>query len=359
MPEKGIISTNQFIWMLFIIITSVTVLEAPVMLINIAGRDAWLSVIGGWILDVLLALVYAYMGIRFPGQNFVQYSITILGKYLGRLIGIMFPLFFLLVCILFQISLAYLINTVLLQATPMWFVLSISFILSAYAARNGIEVIARVSEFFGPLYIIFIILIGLASIGQAKIDLIKPQLEHGVSPFLMGSPFVLSFYGICIMMAMFIPVCNHPENGFLAKFTAVSMGAFFLGIVVVVAISVFGLGYAQRAYAPIFQSTRAITLRAESIWLIIIIAAGILASAMMIWAFSLGVSQVFGLSTYKPLIIPTALVSLALSLFSFENNIELMHYVNYTYPILAVIVESGLEILLFVLALILNKRGKC
>jgi len=42
--------------------------------------NAMVSLLLAWFLDVLLAIVYAYMGIRFPGQNMVQYSITILGK---------------------------------------------------------------------------------------------------------------------------------------------------------------------------------------------------------------------------------------------------------------------------------------
>jgi len=53
MQEKGIISTNQYIWMLFIIITSLVSVQATGILIVQAGRDAWLSVIGGWFLDVL------------------------------------------------------------------------------------------------------------------------------------------------------------------------------------------------------------------------------------------------------------------------------------------------------------------
>lgn len=357
MPEKGIISTNQFIWMLFIIITSVTVLQAPLLLITIAGRDAWLSVIGGWFLDVLLALVYAYMGIRFPGQNFVQYSITIMGKYLGRIIGIIFPLFFIIVSILLQSSLAQLINTVLLYHTPMAVILSVSFILSAYAARNGIEIIARISQFIGPVYMLFIVFIGLVSIPEVKIDFLKPQLEQGFYPFMIGSPFVLSFYGICIMMAMFIPICNRPENGFLAKFVAVSMGSFFVGLVVVIALSVFGLEYAQRAYSPVYHITTVIPVRAEAIWMLVIITAGIISTAMLIWAFSLGVSQVLGFRTYKPLVIPISLISLTICLISLGNNMELIKQINYTYPALAILVEAVLEIFLFISALVLNKRG--
>lgn len=344
--------------MLFIIIASVAALQAPGMLIMIAGRDAWLSVIGGWFFDVLLALVYAYMGIRFAGQNFVQYSITILGKYLGRLFGIIFPLFFLVVCILLLSALTHLIKTVILPKTPFWVVLLVCFILSAYAARSGIEAIARVSQLMGPFFILFIITIVLISLSAIDINLLKPQFEEGIYPFLTGAPFILSFFGICIIMAMFIPICNRPENGFLAKFTAVSMGAFFVGMAVVVTISVFGLEYAQRIYSPVYQITRITTIRGEAIWMLIVIGAGIIASAMMIWAFSLGLSQVLGLSAYKPLVAPAALICFMISLIFFQSNIELMNHVNYTYPVLAILVEAGMEILLFVLALLLNKRGE-
>ena len=357
MQEKGIISTNQFIWMLFVIITSVAALEAPVMIIKQAGRDVWLAVIGGWFLDVLLALVYAYMGIRFLGQNFVQYSITILGKYVGRLVGIIFPLFFLLVCILLQSSLAQAIRSILLPKTPLEIIMVVILIVSSYAARNGIEVIARVSGLLGPIYILAVVLIGLIAIPDINIDRLKPQFEQGLVPLMASSLFLLCFYGICIIMAMFIPLCNRPENGFIAKFTAVSIGAIFVGIVVIVIIAVFGLEFAQKAYAPIYQITRILVFRAEAIWLLIIIGAGIVGSAMLIWAFSLGVSQITGLSTYKPLVWPAAVIVLGLSLNSFQNNIELMHFIQYTYPFIAFLVEAVLEICLFILALALNKHG--
>ena len=355
MQEKGIISTNQFVWMLFIIIASVAALQAPTMLIMQAGRDAWLSVIGGWFLDVLLALVYAYMGIRFAGQNFVQYSITILGKYAGRLIGIIFPLFFLLVCILLQSALAHVIRTILLPNTPFIIIMVIIFILSSYATRNGIEVIARVSGLLGPVYILAVFLIGLIAIPNIEIDRLRPQLEQGFYPIMLGSLFILCFYGICIIMAMFIPLCNRPQSGFMAKFKAVSIGAVFVGIVVIISIAAFGLEYAQGAYAPIYQITRILGIRVEAIFLLIAIGSGIIASAMLIWAFSLGISQIIGLSTYKPLVFPTAVIVFGLSL-SFQNSIELMHYVQYTYPVVALLVEAVLEIFLFVLALALNKH---
>lgn len=74
MHEKEVISTNQFIWLLFCIITSLS-LQVLRLLIFQARRDAWLAVVLAWFLDVLLAVVYAYMGIRFRAEHgTIQYN---------------------------------------------------------------------------------------------------------------------------------------------------------------------------------------------------------------------------------------------------------------------------------------------
>lgn len=147
MANKEIISSNQFVLMLFSIITSFSTLQIPGLLIFHAGRDAWLSVIIAWLLDVLLAIVYAYMGIRFPGENFTQYSITILGKYLGRVVGAMFPIYFLMVASVLMRSISILITNMMLPKTPMEIVLLSGYMLIAYGVRKGIEVIARACRF--------------------------------------------------------------------------------------------------------------------------------------------------------------------------------------------------------------------
>lgn len=363
MQEKGIINTNQFVWLLFILITSVSSIQVPAMLITQAGRDAWLSVIGGWLLDVSLAVVYAYMGIRFPGQNFVEYSVTILGKTAGRIVGAVFPLFFLLVCAFLTRGASQLLSDYFFPTTPVIAILAPCLFIAGYAARQGIEVIARVTELLGPLYLLSIIIVALMVSPNVEIDRLRPQFDQGFYPFLVGSPFILTFYGICIMMSMFIPICNRPENGFIAKFISVSLGALFVGITVVFSVAVFGYEQANNLRAPGLQLTRMISYgnfldRVEIIWMLIVTGAGIVAAAILLWAFNLGVSQLLGLSTYKPLSYPSALLAFMLAFTSFNSSMEQMSFVEYTYPVFATFTEAGLEIFLFIMALVLRKRGK-
>ena len=337
-------------------------MQIPGMLIMQAGRDAWLSVLGGWFLDVMLALVYAYMGIRFPGENFVQYSITILGKYLGRMVGILFPLFFLLVCTIVLRGLSHVVNTVFLPNTPLNVILYLAYLVTALIGRKGIEVIARMTEILGPLFIISIVIICLLVLPSFHIARLKPQFDEGVAPFLVGAPLILTSFGVCIIMAMYIPLCNRPENGFLAKFSAISMGALVVGLVTVLSVGIFGIKDAQHIFSPGLQLAKMINFsnyfeRVEMVWLLILVGSAIVASSSLLWAFGEGLAQVAGLKNYQPLIYPGALIALVLCIVSFPNNLQQTNFYHYTFPIVAAFVETGLELFLFAAALILHKRG--
>ncbi|EGW39523.1 endospore germination permease [Desulfosporosinus sp. OT] len=362
MPEKGIINTKQFVWMLFIIITTLAAMQIPSMLIMQAGRDAWLSVVSAWFLDVMLALVYAYMGIRFPGENFVQYSITILGKYLGRMVGILFPLFFLLVCSLMLQGLSQVVNTIFLPMTPFNVILVSSFLVSAFIGRKGLEVIARMTEVLGPLFFFSIVTVCCLVLPAVHMERLKPQLDEGIAPFLIGTPLMLTSFGVCIIMAMYIPLCNRPENGFLAKFSAVSMGALVVGLVTALSVGIFGIEDAQYMNSPGLQLAKMINFsnyleRVEMVWLLILVGSGIVASSSLLWAFGQGLAQIVGLKTYQPLIYPGALLSLVFCIGSFPSSLNQTNFFHYTFPIVAAFVETGLELFLFATALVLNKRG--
>lgn len=159
-----------------------------------------------------------------------------------------------------------------------------------------------------------------------------------------------------------IPICNKPENGFLAKFIAVTMGSFVILIIVITSIGVFGTDHASIMVNPGLQLTKYIQLgnffeRVEIIWMSIAVGAGIMTGASLILASSLGISQVVELSSYKPLVYPVVLISFALSITSFESDNAALRFIFYSYPFLAIFVQSGLELFLFVVALLLKKRG--
>lgn len=363
MQEKDIISTKQYTWMLFSIITSFSTLQIMSMLISHAGRDSWLSVICAWFIDVVLAVVYAYMGLRFPGENMVQYSMTILGKFIGRLVGALFSIFFLLSASVLIRSLCTLLKNSFFPDTPMEVLIGISFILIAVGAKKGLEVFARISQFLGPVYLASFIIMFLGLVSLIGLGSFKPLLAQGIFPFLSGSPFILSYISICIIMGMYIPHCNKPENGFKGKFIAVTLGSLMFEIEVVAGVGILGAEQAGAMANVGYQLAKIVSLggifeHMEAIFLTVAVAAGVMSAMSLIWAFSLGTSQITGLSSYKPIVYPAALLSFVITVTSFDTSKDIFSFVHYAFPFLALFVESGLELFLFATALIFRKKGK-
>lgn len=215
---------------------------------------------------------------------------------------------------------------------------------------------------FGSLLFVCSYFIFLFAIPDIKLDRLKPQLEAGLYPALTGTPLILSFIGICIIMGMYIPICNHPENGFIAKFTAVSLGTLIIMMLAISAIGIFSYPQAKNMINVSLELTRFVHLghffeRVEAIWLMIVIGAAITSSSAMIWAFSVGISQIAELSTYKPLVFPAVLLSFVIGMTSFKNSLQLVNFSFYSYPLLSIFVGTGLEMFLFFAALILKKKG--
>lgn len=362
MQEKGVISTNQYVWLLYTIITSFSTLQIVGRLIAHAGNDAWLSVLFAWFADIVLAVVYAYLGLRFPGQSIPQYSVTILGKFWGGIVGLLFSLFFLLAASGFISSMCSLLTNLFFPKTPITVFMVICYIMVVVGVQKGLEAFARTSEIMGPIYLVcFIIILGLA-VPLVHINNLKPQLYQGMLPSLTGAPFLLSFISICIMMGMYIPYCNKPKDGFKGKFIAVTLGSVVFMLLTVFGIGIFGTNQSGNMVNVGLQIARIVTIgnvlqRLEAIWLMVSIAAGIMAAISLVWASSLGISQIANLSSYKPLVKPLALLAFVISVTSFSTINEITEFSNYVFPFIAMFVESGLELFLLLMAIVLKKRG--
>jgi spore germination protein (amino acid permease) len=259
-------------------------------------------------------------------------------------------------------SFCNLLKTAFFPETPIDVLIATSFILIAVGAKKGLELFARITAFLGPIYLLSFIIIILSTVPLIKISNLKPILDKGAFPFLSGSPFILSFISICIIMGMFIPYCSNPNDGFKGKFIAVSLGSTLLGSEVIAAICIFGPEQSGTQRNIGLELSKLVSLggrfeHLEAIFLMVAIAAGIMSSMSLIWAVSLGTSQIVGLSSYKPIVYPIALLAFVITVTSFDKSEDIYNFVNYVFPFIAMVVESGLECLLFAAALIFKKKG--
>ncbi len=361
--DHGQISTNQFVWLLVSVITSYAIAFVPSMLMRITKPDGWISIIISWACDLALALVYAFMGLRFPRQSMVQYATSALGPWLGKPVGAMFPLFFWFACALLLRWISELLVALFLPGTPSVIIIATMMYVVAYGARAGLETMARAAETAAPLFVLVIATILTLVTPKLRFEYLAPALEDGWMPTLSGVPLTLSFFAICILMGMFQPYQDDPKRAWFAKFTALSTGSLIIIGLILASMSLIGPEPAASSLYPDLAIVQVVAIgeffeRIEVLWMAIAVGAAVLSLSILLWASAVGLAQTFGLREYQPLVFPLAAWLVPISLVIFDGQVDEIIFTRSAFPLYALSVEAGLEVLIWIVALVRGIRGE-
>lgn len=329
MLESGRVTSRQLILLLVSSRILIGLTYLPLIKEMSPTQDSWLACLLSFPLHVIFGAPLYFLAKRFPHQTIIQYSQTIAGKG-GRVAGALLLGYFIHQTAISLALFSLFITNVSMPTTPILF-FSLSLLLAgAYAARQGIEVMGRLSELFVPIILIAITTIILLLTKDMQFKLLQPVLEQDIFPVLGGSLILLSRTYELIEFAMLLPYLNQPSK---AKAVYLSTPFIFALIFTIIAISVLatlGTGAVARTF-PFLSAIRLVNVgnfieRIESLHLAIWILGGFLKFSLQYYIIVLGLSQLLNLKNYKPLILPTGSILASLSFLVAPSLVELQAF---------------------------------
>lgn len=293
-----------------------------------AGRDAWLSVLLAYFIATIDGILLIYLGRRFPQKTFVQYLPIVLGKFIGKLVGLFYILAFWILTPLIMTEIMELMRF-FLRFTPMIYINVLLSILIAYAMGRGFEVVARTAELFVVIMIIILILVFCVSARDVDIENILPMFENGIMPILKSQIILLPYaFETVLFMALWLPCLRKISESKRVLIIGMAISGGILTLLVIITTGIFGAELLKRIVYPSFHLARYI--------LIGNFLAGFEAIFMILWMFSsylqlltfyypsvVGLAQWLNLKDYKPLIIPIAVVNIILAMVP-SNIVEII-----------------------------------
>lgn len=173
------------------------------------GGDTWSSMTIGLIAGLPFMMIMVYVSSKFPEKSITQYSQELLGKAVGRLIGI-------ILFIYFGIGYAISANVLLLHLkeyflpeTPFVALCIVYTLICAYGVMLGIEVSLRFSflGFFMLLAITFTMITG--TMNDFRLINLQPFFDKGIVDNIRYSVYIFTDIGIPILSVGFIyPLIN-------------------------------------------------------------------------------------------------------------------------------------------------------
>ncbi|HEY8911517.1 MAG TPA: endospore germination permease [Desulfosporosinus sp.] len=303
------ISTHQFMTLGAAVLMGTTFLPVASIATGAGGRDGWMSVLPGFAMVIPYSLMVLSLLAQYPNKNLLQISEALLGKWIGKCIGVIYISItgYFGGLLLSQCGDIY--ERSIMPLTPLWLFYLGGLLLVFYTVSSGVEVFARFSEIVFPMIVIALVLnIGL-SIPRMEQGELLPILSEGLKPIFSGAfkimPFAMEYILFLAGILTFLP--NSKKELAQLK-NGVWRAVFLVGIldmlVVLIQILVFGpeevnrLVYGLLVLGKIVEISRTVS-GVESLFMGVWLGASVVKISAFFFTVTWGLETVFGFKGVK------------------------------------------------------------
>ena len=359
LKEKTGIGSGLLFNVMFSSLYGFGVISSPYVAAKYMGSNGYIGFLLAFLLAIPVVVCAVRLGKRFPGKSIVEYLPLICGKILGKGIALFFLLFLLVITAWATRQIAELVNLYFLPRTPLWVIVSITLLASAYIAYKGIEVITRLAAFIFPVAVVFIFLTAIFSFQGFSLDNIRPIFYTQGFQLPLGTLQMFYIFFPLAALFMFYPYLTEKQKGFKTIFAAMALAGAAILIFIVNAVGTYGETGILRYSWPVLELTRKANLpqvmqTIGPFFAISYFSQLLLTIAGLYYSVTLGSTQLFRIFNYKWFVLLSYPITMFLTLAP-SSILDINTLFDYLRPA-GFSVVFGLPLLIWLMAFLL-KRG--
>lgn len=332
MLEDGRISWGQLFILLIVFITGLASnLTSDFALVRQDGVIADVLVIP---LSIVTFLIIQELQRRHPGQTPYEYGKTILGKWGGMLIGIVYLYITTEISMMLVRVFGEYVVTVLTPEIPVEAYTITMVLVGVYVVYAGIEAIARFTQMAFPFYVFILVFINFFLIKQAKIENVFPFFDHSAGEIAYATYLQYVFpMGEVVLFSSILPYVRGKRPKFFSPLLAIVISGLYLAYRVFITVGVLGKETVAISTYPFIQSIRFIKIgefieRFDILFLGIYIMITVVEFSLVFYMLVQGVAQMTGIKDRKAITFPLGLLIIGLSQVSISNTLDLNRYMS-------------------------------
>ncbi|NLJ79282.1 MAG: endospore germination permease [Tissierellia bacterium] len=255
------VSSYQIVLLLTIyrVITALTYL--PIINVPPGNQDMWIVFLLSIVYTIIFCIPILYLSNKFNSLNLIGYAEQIMGKVLGKIIGMFYAIVLFLALNFFAASLIEIINITLFPQTSTYMTISIILGTCIYIVYKGFKNISRLGEITNPIILIAIFLFIVLGFADYKPEEILPILADSTFKDInIGAINIALRFSEIMILAMATPYLRIKEdlNKIFFKSLIYSMG---INICIVIAVQMsLGIEFARHINFPFMTFTRLVNL---------------------------------------------------------------------------------------------------
>lgn len=357
------ISQWQLAMLLIPLIIATEILPVTDLSAKFAHQRTWLCMLPSTITGIWSIWVMTELYRRHPGKSVVEYSMDILGKWAGRLVGVIILMQMWIYASKVASEELTFISMFALPRTPKFIILMLFLIVAGTAAWCGLEVVARCAELFVPLLVVFFGIVFVCLIPNMHPSYIRPIM----GPYWMQTVFQAAilpsaWYGEFLILGFLLPFLANDKAMRRTTYGVLIFLAVFLVGIALQSIMVAGpltekltySYYVTARYISLGDFFERIDPLIVSLWMYGLI----IKEAICLFVLALCVVHLIGLSDHQLVMVPVTLLTLTACLWFFPNLSELRSFLTYTFPFEGFVVQNLLPTFILLVDMMRSKMGK-
>jgi len=227
------ITNRQIAFLLFLTLTSYSVVDIARAMAASAGYGSWLTILVASLLFAFIGLVIISLNYRFKGDMICDYSKKLTGNFISIVITMYYIFYFFLIVVFLNTQLSSILEAEFIPRTPRAVTMAVSIPIFCFIAYKGVITVGRLVEYYGLIYLIIMAAVFIIMLTQESTMRIRPFFNEADAYLYFQAlrEAIFPFLGIEILLV--IPLSH--KNGKSVKTTVflaiISIGLFYALVV--------------------------------------------------------------------------------------------------------------------------------
>jgi spore germination protein KB len=364
--ESGKITERDLVYLMLTVLLPTVLFFLPRISLHDMGEDAWIvgQLAGIW--GILVAWVVVALARRFPGMTLVEYLQAILGRPVGKLLGFLYVVWFMVFGTITLREAGLFLNITVMTETPIDVFMVTLLALAMYAVYTGLANWVRINSVVLGTLLLTLVLIIVLPFPYMDPRRLLPMGTCSTGSLITASLVGGAWRGESILASMFIPALTTTGKvsfKFLRNFIiAILIVGLLLSGVEAACTMVFGATFAGDLEFPIFSLAKMINLaqvfsRLEALAVVIWVLGTFIKLCAFFYCSIIGLAQVLGFKDFHFLIIPMGVLWLGISQNQSGNIVAFSNFISQSLAGQGILsFELVIPVLVYLIAVVLRRR---
>lgn len=357
--DKSQISGTRFMFTIVFFLQSSVLLTS--FITSITGVESWIPIITSVIPCMPLVYLFRTLMVMFPDKTFIEVLEEVYGPLVGKILGIGYAMFIITLTSLNLKDMGSIAKITVMQETPQMVLMLLCVIVAAFAARHGLKVVTRYSAVFTFIELAIVLLIVVLVINNMDFQKFLPFFQLPPAKYVQGTHIMMTIpVGELVVFLMLTPCVKLSKKSATKYwFIGVTIGMLTMLMTVLRDISILGNTISMFA-VPGLVTMRLIKFgeafsRIEILFSIGLTMLLFFKVAVLCYASTIAVAQLFKAKSYKNLTLIMGLFAAFYGMVLYPNNIVHTSSGQDVVPFMWTIFEFVLPILTLIIAKIRKK----